>query len=259
VARLLRPTRWVLAPVALILVAALMWPGCGGAKRPTGTTQRPTGTPSPPRVVGCTPRRPRFREHGPRLRRVVALTFDGGPSSHTPRVLSILRRHGVRATFFLRGDAIPGRTALLRRQLAEGHELANHSYSHPHLPSYRQLARTTRLIRTATGFSPCLFRAPYGDWDGRLVADAWRLGMATIQWDVDTLDSLGAEPDTVRARASSLPGPGSIILMHDGEGASRASLGMLPGILAALRRRGLRSVTVSQLLGFQPRLEPSAR
>jgi peptidoglycan/xylan/chitin deacetylase (PgdA/CDA1 family) len=248
-----------MAPLALIFVATLMSPGCGGAKRPTGTTQRPAGTPSPPRVVGCIPRRPRFREHGPRLRRMVALTFDGGPSSHTPRVLSILRRHGARATFFLRGDAIPGRTDLLRRQLAEGHELANHSYSHPHLPSYRQLARTSRLLRNATGFSPCVFRAPYGDWDGRLVADAWRLGMVTIQWDVDTLDSLGADADTVRARASSLPGPGSIVLMHDGEGARPASLRMLPGILAALRRRGLRPVTVSQLLGFRPRLEPPAR
>jgi peptidoglycan-N-acetylglucosamine deacetylase len=190
---------------------------------------------------------------------MVAVTFDGGPSSHTPRVLAILRRHRAHATFFLRGDAIPGRTGLVRRALAEGHELANHSYSHPHLPSYRQLARTSRLIRAATGFSPCLFRAPYGDWDGRLVGDAWRLGMATIQWDVDTLDSLGAEPGTVHARASSLPRAGSIVLMHDGEGANPASLRTLPRILAALRRRGMRPVTVSQLLRFQPRLRRASR
>jgi peptidoglycan/xylan/chitin deacetylase (PgdA/CDA1 family) len=251
---------WKMAPAGLILLAALVWLGCGGGKRATRTepAQLPAGRPSQPRLVGCIPRRPHFRDHGPRPGRMVALTFDGGPSSHTPRVLSILRRHGAHATFFVRGDAISGRTALLRRQLAEGHELANHSYSHPHLPSYRQLARTTRLIRAATGFSPCLFRPPYGDWDGRLVGDAWRLGMATIQWDVDTLDSLGAGPGTVRARASSLPGPGSIILMHDGEGVRPASLRMLPGILAALRRRNLRPVTVSQLLGFRPRLKPAS-
>jgi peptidoglycan/xylan/chitin deacetylase (PgdA/CDA1 family) len=250
-----------MAPAGLILLAAVLVSGCGGGKRSprTEAAQPSAGKASQPRLVGCSPRRPRFRDHGPRPGRMVALTFDGGPSSHTPRVLSILRRHRVHASFFVRGDAIPGRTALLRRQLAEGHELANHSYSHPHLPSYRQLLRTSRLIRAATGFSPCLFRAPYGDWDGRLVADAWRLGMATIQWDVDTLDSLGADADTVRARASSLPGPGSIVLMHDGEGANPASLRMLPGILAALRRRGLRPVTVSQLLGFRPRLEPASR
>lgn len=247
-----------LGAVALLVCAVGVAAGCG-AVRPAGaartTESRPVSA-SPPRPVGCIPRAPRFRERGPAARRTVALTFDGGPTGFTPRVLAMLRRYRVHATFFLVGRFIHAHAALLRQELRDGDELANHSYTHPHLPSFGELARTSAMIRRVTGFTPCLFRPPYGDVNAHLIAEAWRLRMTTIQWDVDTLDSLGAGPGTVYRRASRLPRPGSIILMHDGDGNYTASLRMLPPILSALRRRHLRVVTVSQLLGFRTRLAP---
>ena len=199
------------------------------------------------------PRRPLFREHGRRRQRRIALTFDGGPSKHTPGVLRNLRRYRARATFFLRGDGIHGRAHILRRALRGGHELANHSYSHPLLPSFRQLARTSSLIRRVTAFKPCLFRPPFGEWNSRLIRDAQRLGMLTIYWDVDSHDSVGADAATVFSRVVGLARGGSIVLMHDGEGQRPATRAALPRVLRTIRRRGYRLVTVSQLLGLKQR------
>jgi peptidoglycan/xylan/chitin deacetylase (PgdA/CDA1 family) len=202
------------------------------------------------------PRRPLFRVRGRRNQRRISLTFDGGPSKYTPRVLRTLRRFGARATFFLRGDQIHGRGHILRRTLRAGHELANHSYSHPHLPSFRQLARTSRLVRRITGFMPCLFRPPFGEWNSRLLRDARRVGMLTIYWDVDSHDSVGAGATTVFSRVVRLGRGGSIVLMHDGPGQRPATRVALPRVLRAVRRRGYRAVTVSQLLGLKQRFEP---
>src|SRR5215210_871843 len=258
--RLAHP-RVVAGASAVLLCAASQVLACADvrtAAAPTVTTR--TGpAPPPPRPVGCLPRPPRYREHGPTRRRVVALTFDGGPTGYTPRVLAALHHYGVHATFFLVGRFIPAHAWLVRRELRDGNEVANHSYSHPHLPSFTQLARTSALIRRVSGFRPCLFRAPYGETSARLIANAWRLRMATIQWSVDTLDSLGAGPRTVYRRVTTLARPGSIILMHDGDGDYAASLRMLPPILSALRRPHLRVVTVSRLLSFRTRTAPSRR
>jgi peptidoglycan/xylan/chitin deacetylase (PgdA/CDA1 family) len=168
-------------------------------------------------------------------------------------MLRTLRPYRARATFFLRGDRIHGRAHILRQALRGGHELANHSYSHPRLPSFRQLARTSRLIRRTTGFKPCLFRPPRGAWNSRLIRDARRLGMLTIYWDVDSHDSVGANAATVFARVVGRARGGSIVLMHDGEGQRPATRAALPPLLRALRRRGYRLVTVSQLLGLRQR------
>src|SRR5262249_15165242 len=161
-------------------------------------------------------------------------------------------RYRVRATFFIRGQFIRGHVHFLRQELREGHALANHSFSHPHFPSSGELTRTTALIRRATGYTPCLFRAPYGDVDGALLARAWRAHMITIQWSVDSLDSLGADTGTVRSHVIGLVRSGSIVLMHDGEGSHEATIGALSSILRALRARHYRFVTVPELLGLAP-------
>lgn len=226
-------------------------PPASGLDADPGSARR---QPAPPgRPIGCVPRGPHLREHGRRKQRRISLTFDGGPSKHTPGILRTLRRFAARATFFLQGDRISGRAHILRRALRGGHELANHSYSHPLLPSFRQLARTSRLIRRMTGFKPCLFRPPLGEWNSRLIRDARRLGMLTIYWDVDSHDSVGANRATVFSRVVGRARGGSIVLMHDGEGQRPATRAALPRVLRALRRRGYRLVTVSQLLGLKQR------
>jgi peptidoglycan-N-acetylglucosamine deacetylase len=252
------------AAALLGVVLAVEDSGDGGAPAPRPADSsaavleaRPATARSQPgrrgRPIGCVPRRPLFRVHGPRGRRRLSLTFDGGPSRYTPTVLRTLRRFGARATFFLRGDQIRGRAHILRRTLRAGHELANHSYSHPHLPSFRELARTNRLVRRLTGFEPCLFRPPFGVWNSRLIGDARRLGMLTIYWDLDSHDSVGADAATLFSRVVGLARGGSIVLMHDGPGQRPATRTALPRVLRALRRKGYRMVTVSELLGLEQR------
>lgn len=215
-----------------------------------------TGRPTTLRTVGCAAHGASLREHGSRAHRRVALTFDGGPTpQYTPHVLALLRKYHVHATFFLRGQFIPGHEARLRFERRQGHELANHSFSHPHLPSGDELARTQRLICHATGYTPCLFRAPYGEVDGALLGRARRQGMLTIGWDVDSWDSLDDDlpASLIEHRVLDHVRPGSIILMHDGEGPHPGTLTALGPILRALERRHLQVVTVGELLGLRQR------
>ncbi len=241
----------IVTAVAAIIVLAIAFGH--GAAPPNAAAA--TATPAP-RVVGCTPKGKRYRENGWRGRRTVALTFDGGPTAqYTRQILAKLRAAKVHATFFIRGQFIHGRTAMLREEIAQGHELANHSFSHPHFPPTDDLRRTTRLIHQATGYTPCLFRAPYGSIDSALLGRARRLGMLTIGWDVDSWDSLydNVSTSTVYSRVVNLARPGSIILMHDGEGSHQATLHALTPILRELKRRHLQPVTVSELLGLHQR------
>lgn len=214
----------------------------------------------PPTPTGCAPRGASYRANGSRMRRAVALTFDDGPSSYTGRVLDVLRRHDAKATFFLIGQQVSGGRAVLRRALREGHELANHSWNHADLSGggRAQLRDTNAAIRRATGFTPCLFRAPYGAVSGTLIGQARDLGMLTIQWDVDPQDWARPGADAISARrpagAARVLGnvrSGSIVVMHDGGGPREQTVAALPGMIATLKRRGYRLVTVSQLLGLR--------
>ena len=206
--------------------------------------------------VGCVAKGASFREHGWRGSRKVALTFDGGPTrQYTARVLHRLTKAKVRSTFFVRGSFITGNAYLLRRAVREGHEMANHSWSHPRYPNATELTRTTRAIRGATGFTPCLFRAPYGAVNNDLFARARQQDMLTIGWDVDSWDSLydNVSKETVYSRVVNQVRPGSIILMHDGEGPHEGTIQALGPILKALKRKRLYPVTVSELLGLKTR------
>ena len=206
--------------------------------------------------IGCGAKGASFREHGWRGSRKVALTFDGGPTrQYTSRVLGRLAKAKVKSTFFIRGSFIKGNAALLRRELREGHELANHSWTHPRFPNATELSRTSKAIRSATGFTPCLFRAPYGAVNSGLFARARHQGMLTIGWDVDSWDSLydNVSKQTVYSRVVNQVRPGSIILMHDGEGPHEGTIQALGPILTALKRKRLYPVTVSELLGLRTR------
>jgi len=210
--------------------------------------------------VGCVAKGASFREHGWRGSRKVALTFDGGPTrQYTARVLHRLAKAKARSTFFVRGSFIPGNAYLLRRAVREGHEMANHSWSHPRYPNATELTRTTRAIRGATGFTPCLFRAPYGAVNNDLFARARQQDMLTIGWDVDSWDSLydNVSKETVYSRVVNQVRPGSIILMHDGEGPHEGTIQALGPILKALKRKRLYPVTVSELLGLKTRYAKS--
>lgn len=207
-----------------------------------------------PRAIGCTPTGASYLTAGPRTRRVVALTFDDGPSSYTPGFLDVLRRKGVRGTFFMLGQQVGPNAALVRRMLADGHELANHTWSHPNVSAggssaSGQITSTANAIQAASGFRPCHFRAPYGAVGPGLISLARTLGFATVQWDVDTNDWQLPGADAVYARVVNNVRPGSIVLMHDGGGPRSQGLAALPRIIDTLKARGYGFVTVAELTG----------
>ncbi|MGI8558009.1 MAG: polysaccharide deacetylase family protein [Solirubrobacteraceae bacterium] len=170
------------------------------------------------------------------------LTFDDGPSAAgTPALLDLLARHGLRATFFVLGSAAAQHPAIVRRIVADGHAVGNHSWDHPMLPALpeavrrRQLARTSALIEQITGSAPDLFRPPYGASSAALEQQAAELGLSTQLWDVDTED--WSEPGAEAICAALLSARAEdVVLMHDGRRAGRQTIEGLGLALSALRQ-----------------------
>ena len=210
----------------------------------------------PVRVAGCSGGNGQVVRSGPSRGGMVALTFDDGPSSYTPEILRVLARKKAKATFFMLGDMVSADPGAARRVLAAGHEIGNHSSSHGLLPGFGDISHATRTIRRATGFRPCLFRAPYGALSSTLVNDVRELRMKNVLWNIDTVDWSTPGTGAVIARASAAS-RGSIVLMHDGGGPRGQTVAALPEIISNLRSRGLRLVTVTKLLGnrffYRPR------
>jgi peptidoglycan/xylan/chitin deacetylase (PgdA/CDA1 family) len=207
------------------------------------------------RPIGCRASAPTVRTSGSASRRLVALTFDDGPGLYTARVLDVLRRRRVRATFFMIGSQVRGAERVLRRMLADGHALGNHTFTHANVSGggWRQMASTQAAIRRATGYTPCVFRPPYGASSGLLSGQARQLGMNNILWNVDTFDWRRPGSWAIRSRAVGGARPGAIILLHDGGGPRAQTVAALPGIITTLRARGYGFATVPELLRLAPR------
>jgi len=212
----------------------------------------------PPRVAGCVPRGASYRLAGPGHRKVVALTFDDGPSFYTPQVLRILRHFRIHATFFLIGQQVRPNASLVREELAEGHAIGDHTWNHANVSgggsfAYSQISSTRAAIRSASGYyTPCLFRAPYGAVSGALFPVARSLGMLTIEWDVDPRDWSRPGTGSIYSTVVGQARRESIILMHDGGGPRNQTVAALPSIIRTLRSRGYGFETLPDLLGLKP-------
>jgi peptidoglycan/xylan/chitin deacetylase (PgdA/CDA1 family) len=216
-----------------------------------------------PKLVGCAPSGAPIVSTGPRHVRQIALTFDDGPWNAPPTTefLRVLEREHVPATFFEIGDQIATYDptgAVARRMIADGDMLGDHSWSHPVVTSLSPGAQRAQLLDTVTairrqtgGFTPCLWRPPYGAVNGSLIALARSLGLITIMWDIDPRDwatpGVGAIYGNVVANAHN----GAIVLQHFGGGPRYQTLAALPQEIATLRGEGYRFVTVTQMLGLQ--------
>jgi peptidoglycan/xylan/chitin deacetylase (PgdA/CDA1 family) len=205
----------------------------------------------PVRAVGCTGGTAGLDSGGPADRPLVALTFDDGPSDYTDRFLDVLGAAEVPATFFEIGQEMPGREAVMRRILAAGDEIGDHTMNHVEYPGYGQIAGAATLIHRYTHFQPCLFRPPGGAVNEGVVETAGALGMRTITWDVDPRDWSLPGSGAIYANVLAHAHDGSIILMHDGGGPRDETLAALPEVIEALRARGFGFATVSQLLGYE--------
>jgi peptidoglycan/xylan/chitin deacetylase (PgdA/CDA1 family) len=202
----------------------------------------------------------RIVTRGPGDQRLVALTFDDGPNDPaTSRILDVLAEKGVKATFFVVGENARVFPDTVRRTVAEGHAVGNHSYQHRKRDTlrdvrYQELERTQEAIFEAAGIRPALYRSPNGfhtPWQLRAVR---RAGLTTVHWDVQTKDWERPDPDTIVRRVLDHVHPGAIVLMHDGDDTHHGSdrtptIEALPRLIDALRERGYRLVTVPELLG----------
>jgi peptidoglycan-N-acetylglucosamine deacetylase len=194
------------------------------------------------------------RDLAARKKKLVALTFDGGPSGFTPKIDRILQRKHVRSTFFWVGSRIEGWGQVVRRVARQGHEIANHSWFHDDLTGLpadevrRQLARTNRRLSRLTGDRPRVFRPPYGAVDAQVRGVAADLGMRTVLWDADSLDWTSPGCERIAALVRQRVHHRSIVLLHDGGGDRRQTVCALPRVIRDLRSRGYRFVTVSELL-----------
>jgi peptidoglycan/xylan/chitin deacetylase (PgdA/CDA1 family) len=195
--------------------------------------------------------------------RAVALTFDDGPTRGvTDRVLEVLEREHVPATFFVVGRAARREPALLRRMASDGDEIENHSDTHAHLNVLSeaaldaQIARTQDAIAAATGRRARWLRPPFGARNGAVLDAARRNGLRVVLWSA-MLDETSphADSDALTARLLRGVGDGAIVVLHDGDqgrddGGERAYEARLtPRVIAALRARGYRFVTLDGLVG----------
>jgi peptidoglycan/xylan/chitin deacetylase (PgdA/CDA1 family) len=196
--------------------------------------------------------------HGPRDRRALALTFDDGPSESTPAILECLANYRARATFFQCGANVERLSEIARSVVAAGHEIGNHSFSHPYLflrtPSgiEAEVRRAQDSIRKHTGFRPVWFRAPFGvRWFG-LGSAQRRLQLAGVMWTAIGYDwSLRA--DQVVARMAEAASNGSILCLHDGRELQqkpdvRNTVESVRRLVPLLLERGFEFETVSRLI-----------
>ncbi len=207
------------------------------------------------RPVGCERSGPAVAFRSGPARRVVALSFDDGPGPLTPRFVQMLSANRAVATFFMIGRQITSSyVSTLHAELREGDALGDHTWSHPDLlfsgEVHSQLQQTLEATRRLSGYTPCVFRPPYGAYDGSVIQTARSLGLATILWDVDPSDYALPGVSAIVQRVLAQVRPGSIIISHDGGGPRAQTLAAYPLIIRALRARGYRFLTVPELLGF---------
>ena len=191
--------------------------------------------------------------------RIVALTFDDGPSPpNTERLLEVLAKHDVKATFFMIGNRIERHPETARRVIAEGYQVGNHSYSHPLLgflpPTsvQRQIERTDKLIRQVGVTGDIVFRAPVLT---RFLPVAWVLAKgnrAHISCDVWSWDWTTQNPDRITNTVLKKVKPGSIIVLHDGKASNRnadrsGTIEATDRIITALKRDGYEFVRLSDV------------
>lgn len=183
----------------------------------------------------------------------VAITFDDGPhETVTPQILDTLKKYNVKATFYVLGQRVVNNPELARRILDEGHEIGNHTWSHPDLKKLSDKAildeynRTTDMIVQTTGALPSSFRAPYGSINAHIAS---LVPLKNVLWSIDTLDWKHRDPEQTLQIVNNLLHNNAIILMHD---IHQPTADALDRVLASIQAAGYEMVTISELNAYLP-------
>jgi peptidoglycan-N-acetylglucosamine deacetylase len=199
-----------------------------------------------------------FISRGSPNKREVALTFDDGPGPFTADVLAVLRRERAPATFFAIGEQAPDFGTALVAEVRAGYAVGDHTQTHPMMaelspPAQQREIEDQEILVEARGVPrQRLYRPPFGSYDRSTLALLKRKRMLMVLWDVDTEDYTKPGADAIARTALEGARLGSIILMHDGGGDRSETVAALPQIIRGLRAKGLRPVTVPQLLLDDP-------
>jgi peptidoglycan-N-acetylglucosamine deacetylase len=190
----------------------------------------------------------------------VALSFDDGPSPHTGEIAELISAAGGRGTFFVLGEAVAGSEELLAQMAAAGHELGNHTYSHPHCGLLGEeeledeLRRAQDAITAGAGVAPRLVRPPYGEDADRVERIAAGMGLACALWTIDPRDWRERSGERIARRVLDRLHDGAVVDLHDGWPASHRGIRDRSGtveavrlLLPELRARGYDAVTISAL------------
>ena len=191
----------------------------------------------------------------PQAKKMIALTFDDGPHPrYTEQILDILKKHEVRATFFVIGENIEYYdSGILKKIIADGHELGNHTFQHEHTKKmseqdfFADVSACHQLVKEKYGYEMKIFRPPEGYVDNKVKETSARLGYSIILWSIDTKDWVHTASSAIVGNIERHAGDGDIILMHDYVSGKSTTLDSLDKIIPKLKSEGYVFVTVSEL------------
>ncbi len=187
--------------------------------------------------------------------KVIALTFDDGPSAITPQILEVLKKHQAQATFFCIGKNIDTQPHIVKEIVAQGHSIGNHSYSHGHFFDFyskkkiiQEIKDTDAAIKKHTGLETTIFRPPYG-----VTNPAIRKALAVTQhqvigWNIRSMDGISSNEEKIFLRIKKRLQPGSILLLHD---TSMSSLRVLEQLLLFLNQENYKVLPLDALMNLK--------
>ncbi len=181
----------------------------------------------------------------------LALTFDDGPGKYAGTLLDTLKKYNAKATFFLEGQYVKSRPAFVKRMAKEGHELGNHSYSHPNFTTIEpdavknEIQKTQDAVKKAAGVEPKLLRPPYGMLDVQTSEVAAGFGMPMILWTAGSRDWATKNSAEIKKQTLAVAKPNGIILMHDWV---KQTVDVMPSLVKLLQSRGYTLVKVSDII-----------
>ena len=196
--------------------------------------------------------------------KLVALTFDDGPSYYTDSYLKILAEHDVKATFCIIGEQVSDGQSVIAQTAAAGHLIASHTWDHKQLTTLdeaqvkQELGDTAQALANVLGSSVTFLRPPYGDIDEQVWLKSGGAIAASMYWTQDSLDWERPGVDAIVSNATQYMAPGSVILMHDGGGDRSQDQEALPRIIAAWKEAGYRFVTMRELMESDSSIDLSA-